>query len=300
MLLLLCGRAPAQMITGELSGTVLDSSGAVIPDASITVTSEDTGASRTITSSANGEFVFTALRPGTYTVKVEKAGFQAYERKGIALTVNQRVALGGVQLTVGQVTQTVEVTALAELVSTESADAVGLLSNTQVANLGVIGRNVMQLLRVLPGVSTLTVVPWGEIPDSDPAGTGANGGQFGSFTPAVGGARLFWNTVTVDGQVGSNPDFPGLFMAATSIDAVAEVKVVSNNYTADYGRNPGSTIAVLTKSGTRDFHGTVYGYKRHEKLNANDFFNNRDGLEKIGISVWNLRLCRGGTGLYPQ
>jgi hypothetical protein len=274
MLLLLCGRAPAQMITGELSGTVLDSSGAVIPDASITLTSEDTGASRTVTSSASGEFVFTALRPGTYTVRVEKAGFQAYERKGIVLTVNQRVALGGVQLTVGQVTQTVEVTALAESVNTESADSVGLLSNIQVDNLAVKGRDVMQLLRVLPGVTTLTVVPWGENSDTDPTVT-SNGGQYGSFTPTVGGARLFWNTVTVDGQVGSNPDFVGLFMAATSIDAISEVKVISNNYTADYGRNPGSTIAVLTKSGTRDFHGTVYGYKRHEKLNANDFFNNR-------------------------
>ena len=275
MLLLLCGRAPAQMITGELSGTVLDSSGAVIPDASITLTSEDTGALRTVASSANGEFVLTALRPGTYAVKVEKAGFQAYERKGIVLSANQRVALGGVQLTVGQVTQTVEVTAAGEAVSTESADSVGLLSNIQVENLAVKGRDVMQLLRVLPGVSTLTVVPWGEIGETDPAGTGSNGGQFGSFTPAVGGARLFWNTVTVDGQTGSNPDFPGLFMAAVSMDAVAEVKIVSNNYTADYGRNPGSTIAVVTKSGTKNFHGTVYGYKRHEKLNANDFFNNR-------------------------
>ena len=300
MLLLLCGRAPAQMITGELSGTVLDSSGAVIPDASITLTSEDTGASRTIASSANGEFVFTALRPGTYTVKVEKAGFQAYERKGIVSTVNQRVALGGVQLTVGQVTQTVEVTAVGEAVNTESADAVGLLSNIQVANLGIMGRDVMQLLRVLPGVSTLTVVPWGEISDNDPAGTGANGGQFGSFTPAVGGARLFWNTVTVDGQVGSNPDFPGLFMAATSMDAVAEVKVVSNNYTADYGRNPGSTIAVLTKSGTRDFHGTVYGYKRHEKLNANDFFNNRDGLKKSVYRFGTFGFAVGGPVYIPN
>ena len=110
-LALICGRAPAQMITGEISGTVLDSSGAVIPDASIALTSEDTGALRTVASSASGDFVFTALRPGTYTAKVEKAGFQAYERKGIVLTASQRVALGGIKLTVGQVTQTIEVTA---------------------------------------------------------------------------------------------------------------------------------------------------------------------------------------------
>jgi hypothetical protein len=274
-LTLICARAPAQIITGEISGTVTDPSGAVVPGATVTVTNENTGAVRTGESSPNGEFVFTALPPGVYTVKVEKAGFQVSELKSITLTANQRVALGSLQLTVGQVTQTVEVTVQGEVVNTESADAVGLLSNIQVDNLGTKGRDVMQLLRVLPGVTTLTVVPWGEIGDTDPAGTGSNGGQFGSFTPAVGGARLFWNTVTVDGQVGSNPDFPGLFMAATSMDAVAEVKVVSNNYTADYGRNPGSTIALVTKSGTKEFHGTVYGFKRHEKLNANDFFNNR-------------------------
>jgi hypothetical protein len=299
-LALMCGRAPAQIITGEISGTVTDSSGAVVPGASVTVTSEATGATRTAESGTGGEFVFTALPPASYTVKVEKAGFQVTERKSIVLTANQRVALGNVQLTVGQVTQTVEVTAQGEVVNTESADAVGLLSNIQVDNIGIKGRDVMQLLRVLPGVSTLTVVPWGEISDNDPAGTGANGGQFGSFTPAVGGARLFWNTVTVDGQVGSNPDFPGLFMAATSMDAVAEVKVVSNNYTADYGRNPGSTIAVVTKSGTKDFHGTVYGYKRHEKLNANDFFNNRDGIPKSVYRFGTFGFAVGGPVYIPK
>ena len=297
---LFCMRAPAQMITGEVSGTVVDTSGAMVPEANITLTDAATGAARVLVSSASGEFVFTAVRPGTYTVKVEKPGFKTHERKGVILTPNQRVPLGNIQLAVGQVTQTVEVTAQGEAVNTENADAVGSLSDIQVSDLAVKGRDVMQLLRVLPGVTTLTVVPWGEISDTDPAGTGANGGQFGSFTPAVGGARLFWNTVTVDGQVGSNPDFPGLFEAATSIDAVAEVKVVSNNYTADYGRNPGSTIALVTKSGTKDFHGTVYEYKRHEKLNANDFFNNRDGLSKPIYRFGTFGFAVGGPAYIPN
>src|SRR5206468_9750367 len=135
------------------------------------------------------------------------------------------------------------------------------------------GRDLMNLLRTLPGVSQVNAQPWGggEVGDNDPAGGQSNGGQFGSFTPAVGGARLFWNTVTVDGQVGSNPDFPGLFMAAISMDAVSEAKIISNNYTADYGRNPGPTISLVTKSGTNQFHGAVYSYFRNEDLNANDF-----------------------------
>ena len=300
VLLTVCGRLSAQTFLGEISGTVIDTSGAVIPDATVTLTNEGTAAVRTAPSSTSGDFVFSALRPGSYSIKVEKGGFQTYEQRGIVVTASQRVALGSIQMPVGQVTQTVEVTAQSDQVNTESADQVGLLSNIQVDNLGTKGRDVMQLLRVLPGVTTLTVVPWGEIGDNDPAGTGANGGQFGSFTPAVGGARLFWNTVTVDGQVGSNPDFPGLFMAATSMDAIAEVKIVSNNYTADYGRNPGSTIAVVTKSGTRDFHGTVYGYKRHEKLNANDFFNNRDGLPKSVYRFGTLGFAVGGPVFIPN
>ena len=300
ILLFMCGRAPAQMITGEISGTVQDSSGAVIPDARITLTNEATSTSRAVSSGPSGEFVFSAVSPGTYTVKVEKVGFKTYERTGIVLAANDRVALGNIALAVGQVTEKVEVTAQGQLVSTENADTAGTLSNTQVTDLSVKGRDVMQMLRVLPGVTTLTVVPWGEISDTDPAGTGANGGQFGSFTPAVGGARLFWNTVTVDGQVGSNPDFPGLFMAATSLDAISEVKVVSNNYTADYGRNPGSTIALVTKSGTRDFHGTVYYYKRHEKLNANDYFNNRDGLTKPIYRFGTFGFAVGGPIYIPK
>jgi len=297
---LVCGRSPAQTISGEVSGTVVDSSGAVIPDAHISLISETTADRRTTTSNAAGEFVFSVVPPGTYTVTVEKEGFQTHQRRGAVLTASQRLSLGNIELAVGQVTQTIEVTAQAEAVNTENADAVGLLSNIQVTNLSVKGRDVMQLLRVLPGVSTLTVVPWGEISDTDPAGTSSNGGQFGSFTPAVGGARLFWNTVAVDGQVGSNPDFPGLFMAAISMDAVSEVKVVSNNYTADYGRNPGSTISLVSKSGTKDFHGTAYFYKRHEKLNANEFFNNAFGQPKAQYRFTTLGGALGGPIYIPN
>ena len=138
------------------------------------------------------------------------------------------------------------------------ATTTAVLSLNQLDNVTTRGRDVMNLLRTLPGVTTVAVQPWGggEMNERDPSGTQSNGGQFGSFTPAIGGARLFWNTVTVDGQVGSNPDFPGLFMAAISMDAVSEAKIVSNNYSADYGHNSGSTINLVSKSGAQDFHGT--------------------------------------------
>ena len=99
------------------------------------------------------------------------------------------------------------------------------------ANIPVVGRDVMSLLRVLPGIGTIATTPSGEIKATDPFGTASNGGQYGSFTPNVGGFRLFWNTVMVDGQVGSNPDFPGLFMSAMSMDAISEAKIMSGKTT---------------------------------------------------------------------
>ncbi|PYV36677.1 MAG: hypothetical protein DMG06_30195, partial [Acidobacteria bacterium] len=279
---LLAGQLAAQSISGTINGTVVDQSGAVIPGVEITLTNERTSETRNTVSNDTGEFVFAALQPGSYAVKVEKTGFRGFNRKGIILTASERVALGRIQLELGEVSNTVNVTLEGETVTTESADTAGVLSLKQLDSVPIKGRDVMNLLRTLPGVSQVNAAPWGggEIGDNDPAGGQSNGGQFGSFTPAVGGARLFWNTVTVDGQVGSNPDFPGLFMAAISMDAVAEAKIISNNYTADYGRNPGSTIDLVSKSGSQDYHGNVYGYKRHEKLNANEFFNNRDGAPK--------------------
>ena len=274
--------AAAQSIAGSISGTLVDQTGAVIPGVEVSLINERTSETRSTVTGDTGEFVFAAVQPGTYSVKIEKTGFRGYTRKGIAVTVSERVGLAKIQLEVGEVSNTVDVTLEGEAVMTESADTTAALAINQLDNIPIRGRDVMALLRVLPGVSQVQPQPWGtgEFSSRDPAGSDSNGGQFGSFTPAVGGARLFWNTVTVDGQVGSNSDHPGLFMAAISMDAITEAKIVSNNYTADYGRNPGSTINLVSKSGSQDFHGNVYGYKRHEKLNANDFFNNRDGLPK--------------------
>jgi hypothetical protein len=278
---------------------VTDQSGAVVPDAKITLTDEATKDSRETTGSASGEFVLAALRPSTYTITVEKPGFQLFRQTGILLTQNQRLGLGDIRLSVGQSTESVTITGQAPAINTEGADTAPQLSAVQLANIPVAGRDVMALLRVLPGVGSMAMAPWGELSASDPAGSASNGGQFGSFTPNVGGARLFWNTVLVDGQVGSNPDFPGLFMAAISMDAISEAKIISHNYTAEYGRNPGPTIALVTKSGSSEFHGSVYSYLRNEKLNANDFFNNRDSIDKPLYRFATIGLAVGGPVFIP-
>lgn len=300
ILALWSGMAIAQTTSGTIAGTVVDQSGAVVPGAKVTITDEATKDRREATGSDSGEFVFAAVRPSTYTITVEKPGFQTFRQSGIVLSTSQRLGLGEIRLTVGQSTESVTITAAAPAVNTEGADTAPTINQVQLNNIPVAGRDVMALLRVLPGVGSMAMAPWGEIPAADPAGTASNGGQFGSFTPNVGGARLFWNTVLVDGQVGSNPDFPGLFMAAISMDAVSEAKIISHNYTAEYGRNPGPTISLVTKSGTSDFHGAVYSYFRNEDLNANDFFNNRDGVPKPTYRFTTIGVAVGGPIFIPK
>lgn len=299
LVLLFCAGANAQIGNGIISGTVTDPSGALVPGAQITLTDEATNEARSATVDSSGEFVFAALKPSTYTILVEKPGFQNYRRTGLVVAIAQRLALGNVRLAVGQATESLTVAAEAPPINTENADTAPTLNADQLQSIPTQGRDVMNLLRVLPGVGSIAMVPWGEMSQTDPAGPASNGGQFGSFTPNVGGARLFWNTVTVDGQVGSNPDFPGLFMSAISMDAVAEAKIVSHNYTAEYGRNPGPTISLITKSGTKDFHGSVYFYHRHEDLTANDFFNNRSGLSKPEYRFGTLGIAIGGPIYIP-
>ena len=129
------------------------------------------------------------------------------------------------------------------------------------------GRDVMSLMRLLPGVAYTA--------DSESVGD-----NLGTALPNVQGGRKEWGTFNVDGMAGNDLGNPDTASSSTSMDAIAEVKVLLNNYQAEYGRNGGAFINVVTKSGTRDFHGSAYYFKRHEKLNANDFFNNRNGVPR--------------------
>jgi len=278
---LLSGQSIAQTITGSISGTVTDASAAVIPGAEVSIQNELTGDIRKTITAATGDFLVSALPPGRYAVGVEKAGFKAFRMTGLTLTANQRLALGSLKLTVGELAESVTVTAQSEAVNIESADSTGLLTNMQLSEMVVRGRDVMNLLRVLPGVNTIPIGQGGEVSDNDTFGSNLSlGGNIGSYVPTSSGSRLSWNSVTVDGQTGNNPDWPGMFMAAVSMDAVAEVKIVSDNYTAEYGRNMGSMVNIVGKSGTQEFHGVASWYKRHEEFNANDFFSNRTGVAK--------------------
>jgi Carboxypeptidase regulatory-like domain len=221
VLLLFCGQAMAQTGTGSITGTVLDESGAVIPGVNVSAVNERTGETRTAAANESGEFVLTALPPSVYTIRIEKAGFKSFRRTGITLSAGMRVPLGAIRLTVGEVTETLTVSSEGEIINTESADLGGKVTARQLDDLTIKGREPMGLLRTMPGTTTGTFTNGGELSDTDSGGGQSLGGVFGSLTPNINGARLWWNTVTVDGQVGSNPDWPGLFESAVSVESIS-------------------------------------------------------------------------------
>ena len=240
--LLFAGSASAQSVSGSISGTVVDPSHQVVPGVTVTLIDEDTGALRTVPTNETGSFVFSALQPARYTVRIEMVGFSRVEKKNVTLPANERLSIGTVTLAIGGVSETVTTTAEGSFVQTNSSDRSALLTDKQLEMVAVRGRDVVSLLRVLPGVSYQ-----GE--------SEAPGGSFGTTTPNISGNRNSWNTVTVDGLVGNDLGSPQIFSGTINFDAISEVKVQLNNYQAENGRNGGAMISVVTKSGTKDYTG---------------------------------------------
>ena len=296
-----CSYMLAQMTTGSIAGTIVDASEAVVPNAEVSLVSERTGEARKTVSSGSGEFLFSAIQPGIYDISVEMRGFKKFELTGLALTASQRLGVGNIKLEVGEAAQSVTVTQQGETVNVESADTTGLVTDKQMDALVTRGRDVMNLLRILPGVNTIPMGQGGESGAGDSfSSTQSLGGNVGSFTPTVSGARLDWNNTMVDGLQSANSDWQGLAVSPVSMEAIDEVKIITNNYTAEYGRNMGSTVQILSKSGTQQFHGNAYWYHRHEDLDANDFFNNRSGLQKPLYRFTTLGGTIGGPIYIPR
>jgi hypothetical protein len=255
--------------TATLRGTIQDSSGGVLPGASVTLTNEGTKAVQTAVADDRGQYLFGALFPATYELKVELSGFKTYERKGISLSPNDTRGID-VRLDVGQQSETVTVTAQQELIQTETGAREGVLSAKQIDNLSVIGRSALELMRILPGVVT-------EFNQGESVSFGGGGNATQNYT--VNGIRSSSNTVSLDGanliDIGSNN---GVVVTLNN-DMVQEVKVQSSNFAAEYGTG-GMNVSGVTKSGTSKFHGEGYDYWRNYKLAANDRSNSIAGTEK--------------------
>jgi hypothetical protein len=271
--ILLSSAVFAQMtITGSISGTVVDPSGSAVPDAKVTLTSQNTKETREATTNQSGAFNLVAVQPDTYSMKVEHAGFKAFERTGIVVTANERVVIGQFILQVGAVSETVSISAKSVHVETDSAESSAEITTDQIGNLTARGRDVVSMLRTIPGVAYL----------ADPDSAGAS---YGSNTPSIRGANANMNILSVDGVVSNDMGTPSVFSSVTTMDAIGEVKVVLNSYRAEYAGNGGTVVTIVSKSGGTEYHGNGYWYVRNEDFNANDFFNNRNVNPLTGKGV---------------
>jgi carboxypeptidase family protein len=287
---LLCvAYAGAQTSNGVITGRVVDSTGAVIPGATVTLTSGDTGTKRDVISSETGDFVFTAIPPGAYTVTVELPGMKRLEKTNINLTGSERLPIGDLALQVGAVSDSVTVEAEGTVVQTQSAEGSAVLTPSQVQTLATLTREVVGLTRTMPGVVVNQAS--GQRFSDDSAGA--------AEVPRIGGLRQSFASFTMEGVSMVTPAGMSTVRWPTNMDSIGEVKVLLNNYAAEYGRTGGAMVNLVGKGGTRDFHGTAYIYRRHEQFNANDFFNNRDGLEKARYRYGTYGFSVGGPVVLP-
>src|SRR5947209_8757653 len=257
--------ASAQTITGNITGTVTDSSGGVIPGATVTLVSERTGEARSVTTNEEGRFNFAAVQPGVYTVRVEQKGFQTLERKGAVLSANESLALGDIALQTGQVAEMVTVVSSGPVVEKESSDLTARLTSDQISLMSTKGRDVTSLLRLIPGTSN----------DDDIEAVGEG---FGTNLPNISGQRGRSTVTMIDGLNASEPSGSNKISMTINQDAVAEVKVLRNNYAAEYGNNGGALITIVAKGGGKDYRGSAYYFLRNESLNANNYFINKNSV----------------------
>jgi hypothetical protein len=259
--------ATAQTVTGSISGTVVDSNSNAVPSANVTLINEKTGATRAATTNEDGRFTVSALQPGLYTVKVERPGFQSSERHGTVLSANESLALGDLMLQAGQVSATVVVVGGGQLVEKESSDLTARLTSDQINLISTKGRDITSLLRLLPGTSNND--------DIEAVGEG-----FGTDLPNFSGQRGRSAVASIDGLFAGEPSGSNKLSMTINQDAVAEIKVLRNNYAAEYGNNGGALINLVSKGGGKDYAGSVYYFVRNESLNGNNFFSNKAGLPR--------------------
>jgi hypothetical protein len=251
----------AQTATGSIIGTIVDPAGAAVPNASIVITNTGTNEAFRTAASGEGNYLAPLLKVGQYRVEVSAPGFKKFVQDGIVLQVQQQARLD-VQLTVGEVSDSISVTADASVLETTSSSLGKVVDNKRILDLPLNTRNVYSLIRLTPGVT-------GGIGNShNQVGYSVNGVRGGLFDTLIDGSSAAFPTV--NGFHGI-PVFP-------SVDAVAEFKVQGSNFSAEFGRSNGSVMNLVYKSGTNDFHGSAYEFLRNSVLDANNYFNNQRGI----------------------
>ncbi|MBI4889198.1 MAG: TonB-dependent receptor [Acidobacteria bacterium] len=252
--------------TASVAGRVADSSGAVIPAVSVVITNEGTGIETPATTNEEGYFRISSLAPGKYKVALDKQGFKPVRESGLELIVGQ-VARLDYTLQVGAMTESVEVSARAVLLDSETSSLGQVIGGQQVTELPLLGRNAYSLAGLVPGVRTS--VGMNDLPVD----------QISTVSASINGGRATQNEFLLDGapNTAAAQNQPVIFQ---NVDSVQEFKVETNTFSAEYGRSAGGVFNVVTKSGTNDITFTAYEFLRNNALNANDFFSNRAGKTK--------------------
>jgi Carboxypeptidase regulatory-like domain len=259
--------APAQETTGSISGTITDPSGAAIKGATVVLTNTDRGQDvRTLTTNSSGFYTGTSLPLGTYTVKVSMNGFKTEAVTGLVLHANDALTVNRTMV-VGDVTETVTVTAGQVQLNLENGMSQGLINGTQIRELSLNNRNYEQLLLLQPGVS------FGGASDQLYVGVSLPAGTSNQVAFSINGSRPTSNNWTIDGADNVDRGANLTLIAYPSVDAIAEFKTLRGNYLAEFGRNASGQIDVITRSGTNSLHGSAYEFFRNNIFNANTYFN---------------------------
>ncbi|MCI0622095.1 MAG: TonB-dependent receptor [Acidobacteria bacterium] len=258
----------SQVVTGTMLGTVTDSSGAVVAGAKVEVRNIDTNQVRSLATNSAGTYVAANLPIGNYEVAVEQPGFSRQVRTRIRLDVDQRVRMD-IQLVVGERTEVVEVQAGAPLIKTETSEEGQVVGRIQVEELPLNGRNFVQLVTLTTGVGF--GVPGQSLHGNSPS-------AFRSDTAvSINAGRADQNNFLLDG-VDNNEADVNTIVIIPIVDGIQEFKVITGNFSAEYGRAAGAVISVQTKSGTNEFHGSLFEFHRNAAVDAKNYFDdpNRD------------------------
>jgi len=255
--------ALGQVITGDIVGSVSDPTGAAVPGAAVTVINAGTQFTRKTETNTTGDYTFNLLPTGTYSISVEAKGFKAFKLAEVPLSSGQRARVDA-RLEVGNLTEVVEVSGTAPLLQTDSATVGSLVTEKSITDLPLNGRNFIGLVTLQSGVNEGTPgnITTGARPDERR--------QTSSYS--ANGQRENLNSQMLDGM-DNNERYYGLIGIRPSIDGISEVRVETNAFTAEAGRSAGAIVNVITKSGTNNFHGTLFEFFRNDILDANEFFN---------------------------
>jgi len=275
----------AQDVTARVDGQVVDPAGAVVTNATVTLTNTKTGEARTVQSDSSGGYTLTLIQPGVYDLSVKAQGFKEYLSKGLELSVNDRKTIN-IPLETGAVSESVTVTAEAPLIQT-TATVGDVVENRRVVELPLNNRNFMQLLNLVPGVTSTG--------DSE-IGIGLTN----TVNFAINGTRRNSINFLVDGV--SNTDIGSgiTLLAIPTVDTIQEFRVITSVPTAEFGKSGGGVVNLVTRGGGREFHGGVYEFLRNDRLNANSFFNNANGTFGPNDATVKAGLAQAGTPRTPR